>query len=469
LPFGFVADICPVARDSSHHRTVRNAIEQRIGVDLGVPDPELVARLRGFVRRWCGANLQPLARSHLMDFYEWIAQTPYSVSRKSELTAIYEELHGRLPTPKQSCRVNCFIKTESYPFEEYICKHGRLIMSRSDWAKVIMGPAFSSIEKVVYDVRSPRGELYFLKHVPVSERYKYVAGLRDGMSKYIITDYTSFEASFSKPIMDAVECELYRYMLSEFPELSGWICKTLTGTNVLKLRNGLSVRVKARRMSGDMCTSLGNGFTNLMLMLFCAEELKFKCEGFVEGDDGLFRLDRIDQKVSWFLRALGFVIKLQAVEDPSLGGFCGIVAGPSGNLKDPVRFLQTFGWTHSCVTARDAVMWQLLRAKALSAQYELPQCPILRVVADRALELTAGVEPRFEYDGYHLPPPSTPAPPFAPDVDTRQLFARLFGVSVELQLELEQQIKVAINLDFLTDCIPHSSSYSWYNSRFVVP
>lgn len=384
---------------------------------------------------------------------------------------MYAQLHGQLPTQKQSSTIKCFIKTESYNIEKKdgisVIKHGRGIMSRSDWAKVTMGPAITSIERKVYEVLKGDGDPYFIKHVPVPERFKYINRLRDGLSKYFVTDYTSFESSFSPEIMKAVECQMYRYMLPTAPRMADYLERTLTGKNHLKFRNGVSVTIKGRRMSGDMCTSLGNGFTNLMLMGFCAEKLGFEQTGFVEGDDGIFRVDHVEPAVSELLRKLGFLIKLTEVSDPALGGFCGIVAADNGNLKDPIRFLQTFGWTSSCVSANKGIMLALLRAKALSAQYELPQCPVIRAIADRALQLTTGVEPRFSVDGFHQAPPAQQPPTFEPTAATRELFSRLYTITPVAQLALEAQIRTCADLGFLEPYLFHDDLFTWYAKRFV--
>lgn len=166
-------------------------------------------------------------------------------------------------------------------------------------------------------------------------------------------------------------------------------------------------------MSGDMCTSLGNGFTNLMLAKFLAAEQGKELAGFVEGDDGLFVTEATLTAEAY--QQLGFSIKIVELGDPCKASFCGMVFAESGEIiKDPVKFLSTFGWTHSFINAGAAVMDQLLRAKALSAIYEAPQCPILGQLARCALEKTRGVIPRFVDDGYHRAPDEVKLEPFSP-------------------------------------------------------
>lgn len=476
LPFGCLYPLAPNTRDTSDISTVMQAVSQRIGTQLNEPDPVLLHHLHVFVGEWLEQNVQPLKHTELMDFADWIAQSPYPQARKDELTQIHEELKGHVPNQRQSQRVNCFIKVESYPLENdpkigYTpWKAGRVIMSRSDHAKVVMGPPIHSIEQKVYDVAKPDGHPYFIKHVPVPNRYEEVNSLVRAGSHYVVTDYTSFEASFSREVMLAVECQLYRYMLQHEPRLAEWIVRTLTGTNVLRFRNGTKIKVQARRMSGDMCTSLGNGFTNLMLMLFAAKVQGFACNGFVEGDDGIFAVSKIPDVT--IFEKLGFRIKMLEVQHPGLGGFCGVVAADNGNIKDPAKFLQTFGWTHSCLDAGRPVMHALLRAKALSGVYELPNCPVIRAICDRALQLTTGVEPRFDdYNIYSTPPPVLAPPPFTPTPATRELFSQLFGVPPEVQVQLESEIAAAVDLSDTRVArvlnINPEHDFNW--SRFVGP
>jgi len=175
-------------------------------------------------------------------------------------------------------------------------------------------------------------------------------------------------------------------------------------------------------MSGEMCTSLGNGFTNLMLALFIASLRHGHLEGYVEGDDGLFATDFELTKEDYL--NLGFTMKnVDEVFHPGWASFCGMLFGDSLQIvRSPRRFLENFGWTHSAVHGGEKVMLGLLRAKALSAVYETPHCPIVSVLARRALHHTRGVTPRFVNDGFHntelVPRDESKLPKFAPTTDT---------------------------------------------------
>lgn len=458
LPFGSVQGLAPCCRDSNDPLTQIDGLGRRLGRKLPELKPALVAEFSNFVEKWISVNLEPLSLNELLTFDEWIEAAPYPLHRKEELRRVHSDLHGKLPSRKVARKVKAFIKGESMPISQSLFKSARWICSRCDAAKVAMGPAFSSIERKVYQSK------YFIKHVPVSDRHIRVADLRASGTQYIITDYTGFEASFSPEIMKACEVKMYSYMLKNYPDIRRFIATTIPGMNEISTRAGVHVHIKGRRMSGDMCTSLGNGFTNLMLMLFACEKYGSKVDGLVEGDDGVFAICGRVPPVSFF-KDLGFELKLEKVADPSHAGFCGVVAADSGNIKDPVKFLQTFGWTMSGIDGGVKAMTELLKAKAMSAQYELPQCPIIRAVADRAFVLSGKATPRFVEDGYHSAPTGA-LQPFKPSPLTRALFEQLYGISAPAQIELEARIAKSSNIDFLyssmTVDINHNLNWLWY-------
>lgn len=306
--------------------------------------------------------------------------------------------------------------------------------------KVWCGPMFKSIEQVAYR------DHHFIKHVPVPDRPALVAGLIKAGLRYFNTDFTSFEKHFTKEVMESIEFVLYEECLKTVlaPDDLKFLFSVLSGENRLSMRLGAKASLFARRMSGEMNTSLGNGFSNLMLALFLAEKAGGHLDGFVEGDDGIFACDFELKKEDY--ADLGFDIKIIEVANPCYASFCGMVFSDSGQIiKSPTRVLETFGWTHSMIHAGTKKMYELLRAKALSLCYELPQCPIIGALAREALRRSRGYEPRFIADGYHdferVPRDEKQVPAFSPASDTRILFEKLFHVGVQLQLELEEAIR----------------------------
>lgn len=461
LPFGVVSGLAPVCRDTNHVPTQVDALKRRLCRQLPTIDPILLAEFRDYVVNWVEHNLSPLNPTQILSFGEWLDSAPYPGNRKRELLTVYEESKGAWPSYLKASKVMAFIKTESYPISvDGTFKAARWICSRNDGAKVVLGPWMKSIEKVLYENH------HFIKHVPVSERWKLISGLISPGSKYAITDYTAFESSFASELMDSCECVLYRYMLQAVPGAGEYVTKILTGKQRIRTRAGVSVTLKGRRMSGDMNTSLGNGFTNLMLMKFACHKLGSTFDGYVEGDDGVFAVQG-ELPVPAFFARLGFEIKLATVTDPRHGGFCGVIAADGGSIRDPVRFFQNFGWTASCIEAGPTVMKQLLRAKAMSALQESPACPLVAAAAERALELTQGVEPRWEYDGYHIPRVNYEHVHHEISPATRDLFHAMYRIDSHQQILLEQQIRESTSLDFLYPHLAPPQNHSLYWLWFV--
>jgi hypothetical protein len=454
LPTCAVPGYAPLCVDSNDPQTVEVAFKARLMRKIPVADPALIRDFGLFVQSYLDANV-PRARP--MTYVQWKSSTHYDAVRLAQLDEAYDSLLGGIPTKHQRQHVDTFVKTECYP----INKPGRMINSRCDKAKVWMGPKMKSIEDVAYLIPE------FVKHIPVKDRPAHIAALRQANRHYFQTDFTCYESLFTPLLMTECECRLYRHVLSDDVEIDA-VCRTLTGLNSMRTRTGVRATIRGRRMSGDMCTSLGNGFTNLMLAKYIAHCKGGSVTGFVEGDDGLFASDVVLTAEDY--TRLGFIIKIEEVDDPCSASFCGMVFADSGQIiRDPRRFFQNFGWTRSFCYAGDAIMNQLLRAKALSAAYETPHCPIVGAMARYALKKTRGVLPRYVYDGYHdvVPPDEFSIEEFAPSMDTRLLFEREYGVSVSVQIACERAIDRG-DMNFCSVMIPPSPELSHYASNYLL-
>jgi len=466
-----VPGFAPICCDTNDPDTQVAGLTKRLLRDVPEADRIRLEKFGSFVQAWLETNVQPVER--VLSFEDWLASTSYSESRKEELRRVHLSLHGGTPTKKQCSRISSFGKTESYPEYKFL----RWINARPDPVKVWMGPLMKSVEEVLFQ------KDWFIKHVPVSERGSKLALLRNGIARYILTDFTAFESHFVADFMRECECRLYSHALSKActPGEIKSVVRVLTGKNFLRTRLGVRASVDARRMSGDMCTSLGNGFANLMLALFLADERGIAIRGYVEGDDGIFACERGVLSASDY-ESLGFTIKLFEVNDPCemiplnhtpdafgtyVGAFCGILSSRSGQIiRDPRSFLSSFGWTSSFVYAGEKLLDQLQRAKALSALYETPACPLVAALARRALYETRAANPRYVNDGYHRPPPDEfSLEPVPIRWDTRELFARQFNIPISAQLEIEKRF--SMGKYSVMDLIAVRPDMMHYEARFV--
>jgi len=448
--------------DPHDPETTMAGVRKRFAIKPPNADDRTLRRFSRFVRRWVRRNLTPIAADADVSVEHWLAHTDYPDWRRKELRVQWDGV-GSIWDPDKShryFRCSSFMKDESYP----TYKHARAINSRSDEFKCAVGPIFKLIEEEVYKLPA------FIKHVPVAERPDYIMGRlhREG-AKYLATDYTAFESLFVEKLMVACEFQLYSYMTEFLPDGTNFmrlVREVLGGENLCVFKR-FRVSLKATRMSGEMCTSLGNGFSNLMFMLFsCAEAGCTEVIGVVEGDDGLFTMIGNPPKTEDFAK-LGLVIKAEEHDTISTASFCGIVFDPSEriNVTDPAKVLANFGWTQRTHNrCRSSKLRVLLRCKAMSYAFQYPGCPIIQELAAYGLRVTEGVTNSVAmklidqkgFDSYkkgivklavlrgNIPWKET-------GWATRILVERLYGFTVEQQFHIEAYLRSLINIQPLDD------------------
>lgn len=416
-------------------------------------DMDLLEEYGDFVWDFCEKNFVPIAPDADASVESWLIAAPYSEARKAELRRKWDAV-SEFWGDERYKKVKSFMKDEGYAATVF--KHARGINSRTDEAKCKIAPVFKLIEKVVFEHAA------FIKKIPVDRRARYIMDrvYREGGS-YIATDYETFEALFVKVLMIYGEFQLYRYMTQYMPEATDvekFMLEVLAGTNhcVYKL---FEIWIEATRMSGEMCTSLGNGFTNLMMLKFACHKVGAESYECVEGDDGIARCEGGTPTKELFAR-LGMKIKLEKFDDLSEASFCGIVFDTVElrNVTDPKKVLASFGWTENrYARAKTSKLRQLLRCKALSLAHQYPGCPIISALARYGLRVTEGVTVgrrvidsmnnyQREFFGFMLDADLSryklTARKRIPDIPvgprTRDLVAKLYGISIAQQLALEE-------------------------------
>jgi hypothetical protein len=339
---------------------------------------------------FCKRHLRPFAPQKCFGFEEWLAKTHYTQWRKDEIRKVHDRFPARVTwrCVRDHSRPKGFVKLESYPF----FKFPRGIHARDDWIKAWIGPIIKEIEEQVYKLPQ------FIKHIPVADRPRYVQqNVETAGCVYAATDYSAYESSFHPELMKVCEFELYRYMCQHTVAMRdiSLFERMCCGKNVLRYKDGTFV-VNGRRMSGEMTTSLGNGWTNLMLATFMLKDRDLRCV--VEGDDGLFAIqpqEKQDFSAEQFAR-FGFVIKMEIHKDIETASFCGIIyAREVGfNLADPVQELINFGWSLGQLRLKKSR--DLLVAKAMSLGYEYPGAPVMASLSKYVLRV-CGAKVDWEY------------------------------------------------------------------------
>jgi len=456
--------------DPECHDTMIAGVKKRL---IGKPpnmSPKHHKGLKKFVKRWLKKNLTPLARDTDLTLDTWLAEIDHPQSRKDCIRKKYEQRLGILR--KKDFHVTAFMKDEHYT--EY--KHARGIYSRSDQFKAKVGPIFRAIEKEVF--KHPA----FIKKIPVDQRAKYVMErlYRTG-KRYIATDYTSFESHFIREVMEICEFQLYKYMTQYIPQRQEFwniLDQVLAGLNVINFRD-FTAYVIACRMSGEMCTSLGNGFSNLMLMMYaCQVSGARNIAGVVEGDDGLFVYDGNPPTIELF-KEIGFTIKLEIFDNISEASFCGLIFDETDEaiITEPLAKLVSFGYVpRRYALSKKSKHLKLLRAKSLSFLYQYPGCPILRSLALYGLRISEGYRADFGiFDSYHMNMKEEMlnyhrknSGAYMPiGFNSRLLMERKFGITVAEQLKTEayldslnslQELEISW-LNFKTEWLHYDAHY----------
>lgn len=471
----------PPRADSTDPNSAIAGVVKRAARKTPTPDPNFLKRFNTFVKRYLNEQVEPLQTDCDFSFSTWLNNVSYPLWRKQELHDLWERNSRMTPLelmnlPK-ACDIKAFVKQEFY--DEF--KYQRGIYSRTDIFKIAIGPLMRCIEKQVF-----RDE-WFIKKIPVSDRPRYIM---DKLSKFpgvsMATDYTSFEACFTREVMEACEFELYRHMVKNLPteatQAMEKFCSVVSGTNLIKFKH-FNAKWEATRMSGEMNTSLGNGFTNMMIMKFLCHENGTKVAGVVEGDDGLFTFeDPSKAPTEKQFSDLGFIVKMQIFERFNEASFCGLIFDENDlcNITDPYYVLSTFGWTESRYgDANWKTHMMLLRAKGYSLGYQYPSCPVISVLAEKILELTRSFNIKQSYidnlDVYSreklLDSLTFDRKDFGePGIRTRLLMSDLYGLSVEAQIYIENQIRNvnslgSLNLDWLLQFFPQPYLDNW--DKFV--
>lgn len=453
--------------DPSDSNTLQAGVCKRFLMKPPKADRAELNNFNIFVRKWIRENLVPLDSHCDVSVETWLSKTSYPAWRKEQLLRKYNAIQD--PRAKRLFMVKSFMKDECYP--EY--KHARAINSRTDEFKTLVGPIFKAIEKELFKLD------WFIKKIPVKDRASYIQEKLGFGQRFFCSDYTAYESHFVREVMKACEWELYEYMTSALPdheEFMYYVKEVIGGLNVCVFKY-FKVEVEATRMSGEMNTSLGNGFSNLMLMLYLSEKAGLKnITGVVEGDDGLFTGIGPFPKSEDFEK-LGFTIKIEVVDRLSDASFCGLVFDPEDRVvvTDPIAEMCSFGWTTAqYARASKRRKMELLRCKAISLAYQYGECPILNALARYGLRVTTGYRAKlgnvneWERDKFLEAKMYAGVLKRDPSNNTRLLVERLYGITIENQMEIEKYLDglndlVELDLAIIDHLIPKPWKHYYSN------
>jgi hypothetical protein len=474
----------------------------RLSRDGAFKNPVLQAKLDAFTQKAFATDLaciQPLPSTVDVSRKTWMADTSYTLEEKAYFDSIgvttdqmFEHVRRVVRNrnnpfskwkpvdwlswtivggfPKEEFYTVCdVLGNDPYTMEDCTVKFARGINARDDVFKCWFGPYEKVVSKMLYEHSA------FVKNVPVCDRPDYIRStLKIAAALYADTDVSSFEAIFTKFVMEVTSIRMYSIALRNLPDyrkIMYILRNVLTGKNMIRYKH-FTMIVEAVRMSGEMDTSSANGLSNVLLQLFLywlrEEDEARMCEVYVEGgfkqnpvlvaegDDGINRargrLTSVQDYAAVGIKATGGVS-----DDPTTMQFCGIRQTRSGvNCKSIQTVLAKFCWLPSrYVRSKKHLLETLYRAKAYSLMYECTNCPVLHEFALAVLRLSNHTHNRvrkiwFQFqDRYHAESllPALDMAIKQPSIDfvTRVDCERWYGVSVAEQLSLEAQFRAAKN------------------------
>jgi len=387
-----------------------------------------------------------------VSFQTWLEKTHYTATKKEQLRRLHARtlLLGNDDFNRYETFCKCFNKNEPYP----TWKNPRGIFARKDEFKLRVGPIFKLIEEALFVMR------FFIKKVPVNQRAHLIRklfGLLPGYTdkcaeellRFMATDFTAFESSFTNEFMEACEFQLYEYMVSELPEGARFmkLLRTVLGGENYCVFAGIIIRLLAGRMSGEMNTSLGNGFSNLMMFLFAVEEFDLRnAKCLIEGDDCIASYIGVMIPKAFYAQ-LGFNIKTEYLVSPNLASFCGQIFDfeTLTVIADPIKVILNISWCHILYArSSERKLHGLLKNRAQSCIYQYPGCPIIQSLGLYLLRATGGVHSVVEagLDSYKRFIAQCAARSNLPirevSVSSRLLMNEVYGISVPEQLSLEK-------------------------------
>lgn len=333
---------------------------------------------------------------------EWLLNSKYNSKRRQKMRELADALLSNKKDIKKIYHMTSFIKKEFYSE----LKEPRIINSRSDEFKSLVGPFTHQIEKLVM-------REHYIKHKLPSD---VAQQMNDMATKYPLlyeTDYSSFEGSFDRELMEHVELAMMEHVLQNYPWILSIIKRAYSKKNFLRYKvcegNFASCQFEGSRMSGDMWTSLCNGFTNYCLVSYFAWKAQqdvgyFDYDFIVEGDDGFIATSyplRFDLAAE-----LGFKLKCEAKHDINDLSFCGICEFNGRLVPDIHTILNKYGYVHTTNIVRGIKnannsrkqlkrTRDLIHSKALSLLAQSAGIPVLQAVAQQQLKLGGKFVPKY--------------------------------------------------------------------------
>ena len=349
-----------------------------------LPLPSWLNRKKEIGTEVFDAHFAPLMAADYFTVEETLNKTNYTEKVKDEYRKIdLEHPEMDLTTPRMMAP---FGKEEPYPK----CKQQRTIQALARETKE--ENVFRHFATFVSTVSS------FAYQLPCGVKGCDTAGIVEkimslGPGSKTISDYSSYEASFSRAVQDSAQFLLYDLFDQLQEGVNSEYAKKLVG-GVNKMRNhNFMAQIKNMKCSGDFDTALSNFYDNAMSFATVFDIVydipwQTSMEWYLcEGDDNItddhgFCLD------AEMFKNLGLTAKVEQNLTSSEAGFCQKYITDTGELvADPLRYLSKWNILPTqYAMANTEKQLQILAAKCMSTLAEFPNAPVVSELAYATLE-----------------------------------------------------------------------------------
>lgn len=458
----------PYFWDRNNQKNFKAAFKRRIFVDNGPgvkEHPEYVPVLRRHAHA-LAAMLPCLDITDVLEVnqrHKWVDSRPYPQRRKLQL-------HEAIDSNSMAHHVGCFIKDECYLDGT---KPPRMICARDDVGKTIYGPIFQSLNDLVFHLP------FCTKHIPVCDRPRYIEHYlhKEGNYKYVVTDMSAFECAMRPWLQKHAEMVVYKDKIPV--KFHQYLDQLVADTTIANKSAGVYARTPALRFSGDMNTSLGNTITNYLsistAMDFC------NCPDWaavVEGDDALLRVpgDFDSQLYIYHMERMGFNCRVEKEGlRPGMMGYCSMYWNDDFELiSDPINTLVTFP-----IVSPSLPILNALNLKALSYAITSPGEPIIWALCAYYTGVGVAEYNAYVYDeltregldvvleGKRMWVNSASRQVVQPSDRQRDLFHQMYGISPQLQREIERVIlsNPSQGIAYALECLENITEPSLYKLR----
>lgn len=392
-------------------------------------------------------KIAPMARSHFVDHYTGKRRERY----RQAMLSLEER---PLLLPKEAA-IEAFVKSEKFNPDAKVNPDPRMIQARNARFNLEIGLYLKPIEHHLYRLTNPSGRPLLAKGLTPWRRGEVIREMWEARRNpcAVSIDGSRWDQHVDKSVL-RIEHDVYRCCNSD-----QWFSTLLDCQLVNKGRTQGRWKyvAKGKRMSGDMNTALGNCLLMVLMARSCLKKLDIEGEIFDDGDDCLLiiereDLERLQKNIGEIFLNYGQEVKLENI----------------ATVLEDVEFCQARPVRMNDNTMSMVANWRKIISQSTSGTrywhehetrknmaFSIGQClfalypgvPIIQQYAQKLCEQGTfsrevintdwiwKVQPtgRTRDLGQLGPEPITP--------DTRNSFARAFGVSPLQQVAIERQLE----------------------------